>query len=122
MNQLHFVSTAVEPQATPRGEIVIKNQNPPTSWTGTKYDMGLYRNGRRIDVKRGVHVGDQAVFCIPQTLYFSVSRRATGSSGCTEETTVTRAAFDMTHYLNGLKVTLSQKPGGGQHIFSGGPL
>jgi len=116
------MSTLVEPQASPRGEIIIKNQNPPTSWTGTKYDMGLYRNGKRIDVKRDVHVGDQAVFCIPQTLYFSVNRRSIYSSGCTEEVTVTRAAFDMTHYTSGLKVTLTQKEGGGQYIFSGEPM
>ncbi len=74
-------------------------------------------------MKRGVHVGDQAVFCIPQTLYFSVTRNTGGGScSCTEEITAIRAAFDMARYRCGLKVLLKETPGGGQYIFSGSAL
>ena len=98
-----------------RRNVIIQNTLPTSSWTGMKYDLGLYRNERRITVKEEVHVGDQAIFHIPQVLYFSVARNVTVESS---EVTSMRTAIDMTRYQSGLSVTLKEMPGGGQYIFS----
>ena len=105
--------------ANPNNTIVIKN-TPPTSWSGRKFDIGVYKDGHLLVVQPDVHIGNQIDFMLQHKLYFGVTRNMhVGDVFTSLENTSAHTEFDLSNFPNGLEVTLNEAPGGGHYNFSG---
>lgn len=106
-----------EQPKNPDGNIVIKNV-PPTSWSGQKFDIGVYKDKRLLVTQPEVRTGDQVNFMLKPVLYFAVARNIqVGEVFTSLEITSSYADFDLSNFPNGIIVSLDQKPGGGQYVF-----
>ena len=95
----------------------------PKSWSGQKYDIGVYKSGRLLVVQKQVRVLDQVDFMLQPTLYFAVARNMyVGKVFTSLEIMTSMKTFDLSQYPNGLEVTLTQAPGGGDYMFTGSPI
>ena len=105
--------------SNPNNTIVIKNI-PPASWSGRKFDVGVYRDNRLLVTQKDVHVGNQIDFMLQPKLYFGVVRNMhVGDVFTSLEITSSLAEFDLSDYPNGIEVTLNEAPGGGRYSFFG---
>ena len=117
---LHPVVTGVADN--PNNSIVIKNQKPKT-WTGRTFDIGIYKSGRLLVVQKGVRIMDQVDFMLQSKLYFAVARNMhVGKVFTSMEISSKMTMFDLSQYPNGIEVTLTQTPGGGEYSFSAASL
>ena len=108
--------------ANPNNTIVIKSI-PPASWSGRKYDIGVYKGGKLLVTQKDVHVGNQIDFMLQPKLYFGVVRNLkVGDVFTSLEITSSLTEFDLSDYPNGIDVTLNEAPGGGHYSFSGQPM
>ena len=108
--------------SNPNNTIVIKNI-PPASWSGRKFDVGIYRDNRLLVTQKDVHVGNQIDFMLQPKLYFGVVRNMhVGDVFTSLEITSSLTEFDLSDYPNGIEVTLNEAPGGGRYSFSGKPM
>ena len=108
--------------ANPNNTIVIKSI-PPASWSGRKYDIGVYKSGKLLVTQKDVHVGNQIDFMLQPKLYFGVVRNLkVGDVFTSLEITSSLTEFDLSDYPNGVEVTLNEAPGGGRYSFSGQPM
>ena len=106
----------------PNNAIVIKNCRPKT-WSGRMYDIGVYKSERLLVVQKDLRVMGQAVFILQPKLYFAVAHNMyVGKVFSSFEISSNMAMFDLSQYPNGIEVTLTQAPGGGEYIFSGTSL
>lgn len=114
-----YVYAVVGVSSNPDNTIVVKNEKP-RSWSGRKFDIGVYKSGKLLVVQKDVHIGDQCDFMLQLKLYFAVARNISiGKVFSSLEITTALTEFDLADYANGIKVTLSQKSGSGEYSFSG---
>ena len=84
------------------------------------FDVGVYKEGRLLVIQPDVHVGNQIDFMLQPKLFFGVVRNMkVGETFTSLEITSSLTEFDLSNFPNGIEVTLSQQPGGGQYIFTG---
>ena len=106
----------------PNNTILVRNAHCD-SWTGRKYNIGLYKNGKLIVVEQDVNVGDQVDFMLKPTLYFAVDKNKTVRATFTcVEISQCFTPFDLSSYQNGLNVILTQETSGGRYLFKGDPM
>lgn len=102
----------------PDNAIVIRNQ-PPSSWSGRKYDIGVYKDHQPIIIQKQVHTGNQVDFLLQPKLYFGVVRNMQiGETFSSMEITNALTMYDLSRYPNGIIVTLKETPDAGQFMFS----
>ena len=100
------------------GSVIIKN-TIPESWSGNKFDLGIYRDNKLILTRDEVHVGDQAVFLIKPLLFFAIaSNFKTGEKFSSIEVMSRKEMFDLSKFQNGMDIILTEEPGGGKYVFT----
>ncbi len=103
----------------PNGTIVIENIQP-SAWSGRKFDVGVYKDGKLLVTQQDVHCGDQVDFMLQPRLFFAVVRNVQiGDVFTSLEITSNLCEFDLSNFPHGLQVTLSESAGGGQYSFTG---
>ncbi len=119
-----MVFLAVTALPNPNNTIVVKN-TPPLggTWSGRTYDVSLYKSGKLLVTQRDVHVGSQADIELQPKLFFGVvSNLHIGEVFTSLNITEALTEFDLSQFPNGLMVTLTQEPVGGQYTFTGGQM
>ncbi len=97
--------------------IVIVNSVPHT-WSGRKFNVGIYKNNKLFMIQNDIHVGDKVTITINPMLYFAVTRNFdTGEKFTTFELMTHIDVFDLTKFPNGMEVSLVEQPGGGKYKF-----
>ncbi len=122
MQDMVFLAVAAVPN--PNNTIVVKN-TPPLggAWSGRMYDVSLYKSGKVLITQKDVHVGSQAILELKPELFFGVVHNLqVGDIFTSLNKTEAPTAFDLSQYPNGLMVTLTQEPVGGQYTFIGGQM
>ena len=123
-NNIYFYSqcpsvTDFGTHPNPDNAIVIKNVRPKT-WSGRKFDIGVYKNGKLLVVQKEVHIGDQVDFLLQPRIFFGVVRNMhVGSVFTSLEITSSLAEFDLSNYPYGIVVTLTEAGGSGEYKFTG---
>ena len=103
----------------PNGTIVTENIQP-SAWSGRKFNVGVYKDGKLLVTQKDVHCGDQVDFMLQPRLFFAVVRNVyVGQVFTSLEITSNLSEFDLADYPHGLQVTLSESAGGGQYSFVG---
>ena len=106
-------------RTNPNNAVVVKNV-PPFAWSGRMFDIGVYKEGRLFLIEKKVRVGNQIDFVLQPKLYFAVVHNVrVGHVFESLDITTGLTEFDLSNFPNGIEVTLSQQPGGGQYIFTG---
>ena len=106
---------------TPNSSIVIKNIDP-RSWTGRKFDVGIYKNNQPFAVHPNLEVGSQVEFTLQDKVYFGVVQNMSIGEIFQSLNQITAPTeFDLTQYPNGITVTLSESQDGGKYSFIGKP-
>ena len=115
----YFAFVPVENAPTnPNNSIVIRNVDPK-SWTGRKFDVGVYKANRLLTVERGVNISSQVDFELQPKLYFAVVRNfVVGKIFTMDQITSHMELFDLSKFPDGIVVTLTQEPVGGKYTFS----
>ena len=100
------------------GVIVIQNAVPST-WSGRKFNVGIYKNNKLFITQNDVHVGDRVHIKVKPVLYFAVSRNFDiGEKFMTFEVMTHVEMFDLTKFPNGMQITLTEQPAGGKYKFT----
>ncbi len=88
------------------------------------YDASLYKSGKVLVTQKDVNVGGQANLELQQPiLFFGVVRNLNvGDTFTSLDITEALTEFDLSQFPNGLIVTLTQEPVGGQYTFTGGQM
>lgn len=115
---IHFFHLDKMADRNPDNSIVIKNQ-PPSAWSGRKYDIGIYKDHQLIVLQKDVHTSDQVDFLLQPKLYFGIVRNMqVGDVFTSMEISSALTMYDLSQYPNGIVVTLEQTPDAGKYIFS----
>ena len=114
---IYFATTEEGVPRNPNNAIIIQNVQP-SSWDGRTFDIAVYKQGRILVTQPDIHVGNQVDFMLTPKLFFGVVRNMkVGETFKSLEITSFLTEFDLSQYINGVKITLKEL-GGGKYIFS----
>jgi dynein heavy chain 1 len=111
--------TVSDVHTNPNKTIICKNIKPD-SWSGRKFNMGIYKNQRLLVTQEDVHVGDQADFMLKPKIIFAVVNNMHVGEVFTSLNIITSShtEIDLSDYPNGIVVTLNESPSGGEYVFT----
>ncbi len=119
---LHLlVKGADKPRGNDSSSITVENMRP-TTWPGRPYHVGLYKDDNLMVVNSKLNVGNHDDFELSNELLFGVTHSDSLRLGDTfsVKSAVSSAMYpvNLNTFPTGVVVTLSQKAGGGEYIFS----
>ena len=132
---LYTVSLLDKAPLNSHGVYVIYN-NPPVAWSGRRLNIGLYKDGKALILKRNLRVGDYVEMKPTNKLYFCcmesasptdpsfdinsvICRKSTGDDVDFFDAEFTPLMqVDLDQYPNGMEVTVQENEMSGQILFS----